>query len=126
APPARLALAREQALGLVPVGVELVEVAVLEGLAARAHTLLDDAEAPLEARDGPAQRRLRVHVHVPRWVHDGVEEVADLVGDALRVAALGGLLHLAEPLLDLRDDAVVVGPVEAHPVGALPDAERAQ
>src|SRR5262245_20333861 len=76
------------------------------------------AKSAGEARGRGAQAVFRTHPREASQVHDREEDVADLVLEGGRVPRLEGGRELGPLLIELREDAGAVGPVE-------PDASRA-
>ena len=74
----------------------------------------DLLEATPELLNGGSKRSLGFDPEVPRHVHDGEQQVADLLVHQPVVAGSNGLAHFRRFLGDLRQRAIDIGPVEPH------------
>ncbi|MNG21011.1 hypothetical protein D3C84_1053300 [compost metagenome] len=90
-----------------------------------AQCLFDKTEASLEFAVGATQCSFGINLEVTRQIDHGKQQVADLVGDRLRVILGHGFKHFVEFFAHLVQHRQSVRPVEADLPCALLQFRRA-
>jgi uncharacterized protein DUF1844 len=117
-------VAPQPLLGRPPFVLELLNREVTHASVFRGERLLHHREPPRELVIRLPERRLGLDPELPCEVGDREEQVPQLVFSADRIA--GHLPQFVDLLLNLLDDIVCPGPVEAHRRRARADVIRAQ
>lgn len=105
-----------------PEGIHLVQREVVQAAAGLSRAAFDRVEAALELVAGTAQRRLGLDAQMAREIRQREERVAQLLFEALlAVAGGGGGTEFSDFFLDLVQNVLGAGPVEAG--GGGPRAE---
>ena len=114
------------AFGLVPQRVHLGERGVFERAALGRQRALDIAKAALEFGVGAAQRHFRIGVDMARQIDQREQQIAGLVREFVRVAAVERRLDLVGFLADLVQHRARIVPVEADGGGLALQFHRAR
>lgn len=109
----------------LPGGVKLLQRAVLRLLALSPNDLTHALEAPLEAVRGPVKRGGGVGKKEAGEIHNGKEQIPQLILGVLMIARVARLVDFVDFLVDFLKDTGDLRPVESKGSGIALDSAGA-
>lgn len=112
-------------LRALPGGVKLLQRAVLWLLTLPAHDVAHALEAPLEAVGSPVERGGGVGKKEAGEIHNGKEQIPQLILGVLMIARVARLVDFVDFLVDFLKDTGDLRPVESKGSGIALDSAGA-